>query len=446
MNKIPIIIGAIFGVIIILLIVYFTYNQQQTFRWYPSYKENGDQPYDLGLLNKHLRNSYKMQSFQKRLAEELPKNATEKSAYLFIGETPFYTEAEAEMLRDYVRAGGKAFIATNRLPDSLIQFLIYGEECGSYDDFWRGDLAYEYGSEITTRFEHPALNTRKYKFESANQYTMFGSSWMYIESKRLCDQAENPMATVSWIETSQNGTHANCVEMRVGEGFVYFHTNPILFTNYYFAKPEGFEYLTKLFAYMDTDVLYWDRASSLPPIDRPFQRPRNNFASQRSPMQYIYSEQSLRWAWYLMLTLGIIYALFHAKRRQRIIPILEPNRNTSLEFVQTIGRLYFQQQDHRSILLKQMQLFLSHLRQRYHIVLRGEWDDNTVKRIAIRSGVKTTTIETIFKEYNIISEKLKDPEMRVSAATLNRFYLMIEKFHEEENLKTQEIIAKAQAK
>jgi hypothetical protein len=44
-----------------------------------------------------------------------------------------------------------------------------------------------------------------------------------------------------------------------------------------------------------------------------------------------YKIRSLRWAWYLTLLGVIIYAIFHAKRRQNVIPIIEPKQNNSLK-------------------------------------------------------------------------------------------------------------------
>lgn len=440
-NNTPLLIGLLFGALIIGLVVFFFYNQDQQFQWYPRFEENGDQPYDLGLLNQQLGQSYQIKRLQKRVGEELPSDASAKgTSYLYIGNEVYYTEAEAERLMDYIRQGGKAFIATKMLPDSLIQFLIFGEQCSMYGDFWRGDLQSLYQERIRVNFSHPQLNTRNYEFNYVNDFSIFGNSWSYIPKERLCDEAKYPMATLGSMQ-SDIGSNPNFVRMRVGEGEVYFHTNPILFTNYYFASPTGFEYITKVFAHLSTETLYWDRVSSVPPQNMVFRRPPSNFAAQQSPMQYIYSQRGLRWAWYLLLSLGLVYVLFRAKRRQRIIPILEPNRNTSLEFVQTIAQLYFQQQDHKSILHKQMQQFLSHLRQRYHIVVRED-DDTMMRRIAVRTAVSEETIKTIFDEYARISAALRDPQMQVSATTLNRFYLLIEKFHTEEAEKSKQIVKK----
>jgi len=132
------------------------------------------------------------------------------------------------------------------------------------------------------------------------------------------------------------------------------------------------------------------------------------------------------------MSLGLIYVIFGAKRRQRKIPILETNRNTSLEFVETIGRLYFQQQDHKGIIKKQMHLFLAHLRQRYNLVIR-DLDDKLIHRVAVRSKVDKEIINDIFVEYFRLRKTIEKPYSKVNVETLNNFYLLIDKFHQEVN-------------
>ena len=39
----------------------------------------------------------------------------------------------------------------------------------------------------------------------------------------------------------------------------------------------------------------------------------------------------------------LLFIIFHAKRKQRIVPVIEPLQNSSAEFVKTIGNLYLQE-------------------------------------------------------------------------------------------------------
>jgi hypothetical protein len=50
-----------------------------------------------------------------------------------------------------------------------------------------------------------------------------------------------------------------------------------------------------------------------------------------SPMRFILNNPPLRYAWYLLLLGLLIFVLFNAKRKQRIVPVIEPLKNTSLD-------------------------------------------------------------------------------------------------------------------
>ena len=77
-----------------------------------------------------------------------------------------------------------------------------------------------------------------------------------------------------------------------------------------------------------------------------------------SPLRFILSQPALKWAWYLLLAGVLIFIIFNLRRTQRPIPILPKNLNTSVEFVKTIGNLYYQEGDIRNLIDKKIILNL----------------------------------------------------------------------------------------
>ena len=379
-NNVPAIAISLIALVVVVLIVVFMVNQTKDFNWNSEFKETGNEPYHLGVLSDLLVDNYDVTKFEKRVEDHLPTDASAAgTSYIFIGEKAYYTEAEAEHILEYVRNGGHAFISSRQLPDSLYQYLIYGDDCDPYD-FWRGRLESSSHKTINARFTHPSLSKKRYPYEyitDENQggfLPFFRSGWGYIPRKYIdCDETTYPISILGELQT-ETGNKPNFIRIKYQNtvGAVYFHTNPLFFTNYNVGQEAGAEYIANVLAHLDTDKIYWDRKSATRARNdrRILQQPDDNFQNVPSPMQYIYSQRSLRWAWYILLATSILYVLFRAKRRQRIVPVLAPNRNTSLEFVETISRLYYKQQDHRSILIKQMQLFRGHLRDRYQVIIR----------------------------------------------------------------------------
>jgi len=57
----------------------------------------------------------------------------------------------------------------------------------------------------------------------------------------------------------------------------------------------------------------------------------------RTPLKYILSQESLKWAYYILIVSIIVYIIFQGKRKQRVIPLIPPLKNTTLEFVRIIA-------------------------------------------------------------------------------------------------------------
>lgn len=438
MNKFaPLLIG---GVVLIGLIAYFASNQPGYYRWDHNYEVESENPYDMKVLYSLLENQFELEEFDERVETELSRDpeGAKGTSYIYIGKQARYTEDEAWHLREYVRAGGEAFIITENINDSLAEILLYTEDCGGMAN-WNGRNPAAYEEKVYSSFKHPSINDHYYEFEYLYENYAKAHYWHFIPSGAFCDsdEAESryrtyPLASLGTFVDKEGKEYTNFARLKVGDGYFYIHTNPIMFSNLFLVDTAGLEYANYVFAHVNTNQLYWDRESASRPPKKGEKREDKPQIAAKSPLEYIFSQPALRWSWYLFISLGIIYVVFGAKRRQRKIPILETNRNTSLEFVETIGRLYFQQQDHKGIIKKQMHLFLAHLRQRYNLVTR-DLDDKLIHRISVRSKVDKEIIKDIFTEYFRLRKVLDQPYAKVNVDTLNNFYLLIDKFHQEVN-------------
>jgi hypothetical protein len=421
------------ALVFIGLIVYFTQFQQQFYSWSEDFEVKGENPYDIKVLYELLDQRFNLDVLDDRVTEELSddENKAKATSYLYIGKNPQYTEKEAWHLKEYVKAGGEAFLITDHIQDSLAEILFYREDCGSATT-WAGRNPEKYTSKVLSGFNHPNISNHYYEFQYTYNHFTSPYRWKYVPGEAFCNKRDYPIAALgSFVIDKNNESYINFFRVKVGLGHFYFHTNPIMFSNKFMVDSVGLEYADYVFSHTKSKVLFWDRESlNLPENEKAKRRERPQFAS-KSPLEYIFSQPALRWSWYMFLLLGALYVLFGAKRRQREIPVLEHNRNTSLEFIETIGRLYFQKQDHKGIIKKQMHLFLAHIRQRYNLVTR-DLDDKLIARIAVRSKVDADIVNDIFNAHFKLRKILQKPYSKVSADTLNNFYLLIERFHNEE--------------
>ena len=115
-----------------------------------------------------------------------------------------------------------------------------------------------------------------------------------------------------------------------------------------------------------------------------------------SPIRFILSDESLRWAYYLTLFTLLTFVFFEAKRRQRIIPIVKPPENTTLEFAETVGNLYFSHGDHLNLAKKKILFFKEKIRSKYYIQT-NVLDEDFYKELSNKTGETVENIKELFK-------------------------------------------------
>ena len=114
-----------------------------------------------------------------------------------------------------------------------------------------------------------------------------------------------------------------------------------------------------------------------------------------SAWQYIFGgspgTRGLAWGFSLLLLLFLLIYLFDSKRNQRPIPLIEPLRNTSLDFVRTIGRLYFQRRDNHNLATKMVTHFQDQVRTRYNLPVTA-LDEDFVARLSYKTGYQRESL------------------------------------------------------
>ncbi|MCB0572799.1 MAG: hypothetical protein KDC66_23685 [Phaeodactylibacter sp.] len=103
--------------------------------------------------------------------------------------------------------------------------------------------------------------------------------------------------------------------------------------------------------------------------------------------------------------------------------MLEPNTNTSLEFLSTIGRLYFLQNNHRQLALQQIKLWQGHLREHYFLQTR-EMDKAFVEKLANKSEIPEDAINKIL----LLCRNIQSSNF-VSENTLIEFHRLLDDFY-----------------
>ena len=187
------------------------------------------------------------------------------------------------------------------------------------------------------------------------------------------------------------------IRMKIGKGNLILNSTPLIFSNIYLLSSNNHSFVSKTLSYLPLQNVVWTEYYHLGRMEA------------TTPLRFILTNEPLRWAYYITIISILLFMLFEMKRKQRIIPIVSPLANTTLEFVGTIGNLYYQSGEHKNIAEKKIHFFLDQLRSKYW--LNTTHLDETFVSIASRkTGRNEEEVRLLINVINSIRSKEKISE------------------------------------
>jgi hypothetical protein len=408
---------SILAIAIVTGLIYLLSNRMN---WNETYNMNSVQPYGTDVISKLLESK----SHRKFHVLAQPGDSTlrqfisnEKKNYVFIGKNYYTDSNDIRELFEFIARGNNAFISSAWFPDkigNLFETL--------YIDTADKGLRSEYTKKFSEITESKARLNFTGNYKTINDFILHFSyegiqmdyTWNYIDSSIF----KNENSNIFVLGTMNK--KINFVRIEYGRGNLFLHLTPLAFTNYAIVDTNGRDYAERCFSVLNDGDIIWDEYNKLPKYTHSKSDGRKN---SLSPLKFILSRESLRWAWYLTLFLLVIYAIFIGKRRQRIIPVIEPNKNTSLEYAKTVGKLYFLERNNRSVGIHKMKHFQSFLRNRYFI-LTNQRNQEMIDKLSMVSGVNKDLVSDIYNQSALINaaSELTDEELIKFHISLTKFY------------------------
>lgn len=204
-------------------------------------------------------------------------------------------------------------------------------------------------------------------------------------------------STMSYILGRTKNEKVNCLKIKAGEGHFILHGAPLAFSNYFLLHQENMDYYNQLLSVLNPEAtaVVWDEFYLYKTV--------SYRDAEASPFRILLNEPSFRMALYTALAGALIFILLGLKRNQRIFPAITPPANDSLDFVKTIGRLYYQKNDNRNIAQKMSGFFIEHVHHRYFLN-SDHLDDHYVERLSQKSGVSKQQIQSIINYVSFARE------------------------------------------
>ncbi len=316
----------------------------------------------------------------------------------------------------------KEFNASNAELTELFHFASRGNDVliSSYDfsndvqDFFHFDISYaDAGFPVYENFSE--LDTLQLRLmqppfsKTDNQYGYPGRkfySWF--------NAIDSSMSYVLGTSANSNGV---AIKLRVAEGSFIIHTAPLAFSNYFLLHKNNMGYYNQLLSLLNNhaSTLVWDEYY--------LHKPPNGLQKKASPLRVLMEQPAFRMALLTALAGLILFVLLGIKRRQRIIPAAAVPKNDSLDFVKTIGRLYFQKKDNKNLCQKMSLYFTDYVHSHFSIAT-GNMDSDFTSRLSKKSGCDPQIIQSITTYIRFIQEtpSVHDRQVAEFYQLLDRFY------------------------
>lgn len=365
--------------------------------WTKTYNETHKSPYGTYIFYNELENLFPLSTVQD--IQVTPYEYFEEfydyensvyltsGTYMYIDELMTVDEFSAQELLDFASHGNDIFISSSYLPE-LLKDSLKLKMTNDFDFRGKADLYFS-----NDRFKSDSITISR------------GLNNIYFS------ELDSVSTTVLGFQRFSIAERINYVKVNYEAGNFYIHLQPIAFTNYNLLKKANKKYTEAVVSYLSDDTLYFDS------------RNKSRDALSNSPLRFILSKPALKWAWFLSLLALIVFVIFNAKRKQRVVKIIKPLENTTIAFTKTIGNLYYETKDHNNIIDKKITYFLEYIRRVYYLNTEI-LDEKFVKNLALKSD---KNIETIKKLINTIAHlRAKSLCTEEDLLNLNR---AIEDFH-----------------
>jgi len=310
-------------------------------------------------------------------------------------------EYEMRSLIDFVSMGNDVFISSGYISPEALKLL----KCSiNYLNLFGIFSPHQFKSDtLSVSLSNPPF-TRSYT------YTFPGKRFA-----TFFNDIDTSIATA--LGTGELGA-ANFIHLRAGTGNMYLHLAPIAFTNYFLLKNRNYEYFEDVMSLIPSDKkrIVWDEYYLL-------KRTADRQDEKKGWLKAFLQHESLKWALITALLTLLLYTLIEMRRKQRPIPVITKPRNDSMDFVRTIGRLYYDKGDHRNLTKKMSAYFLEHIRNRYKIPTTY-LNEDFVETLHFKTGVPVQEIRNIVEFIQAMenADKITDRQLAYFHKQLESFY------------------------
>jgi hypothetical protein len=300
------------------------------------------------------------------------KDSLSKRENLFILCTSFWpSKPDTEALLDYVNQGGTVFVSANNFYGDLADTLGLATK----------DYLFKEGN-FFSKEDTVSLYLTNSSFDSTRSY-LYKRSDIHNYFSRLD-------STTASVIAKNDLFLPVTIRIAIGKGQLILNSTPMVFTNIYLLSSVNNEFVSNTLSFLPASNSYRTEYYHVGRME------------VSTPLRFILTTEPLKWAYYITLISILLFMIFEARRKQRIIPVIKPLSNTTIEFIQTIGNLYYQKGDHKNIAEKKIQFFLEQVRTNYSLST-AQRNETFITYLAKKSGNTEEETKSLIQLMNEIT-------------------------------------------
>jgi hypothetical protein len=358
------------------------------------------------VLNKKSPDQYKTYPFKTEKDEEETGNNNQydddKTNYIIITNQVIPDENEVNSLLNLVGKGQHVFISAFTISENLLDSLHL--KTAFYTSLYNSD------DSLTVSINNPETND---SLSFTYPGTALDNYFVSVDSNITSILGRDKLGRPNFVQFNYDGG-----------GSIFIHLAPMAFSNFFLLHKNNKTYYDNALSYLpkNSTVVRWDdyfRYHSAGSGNGSNGDGKGLFGAG----SWLSKQKGLSTALFLLVLLMLIIYLFESKRKQRIIPVILPLKNASVDFVKTVGRLYFQRHDNKNLALKMTVHFQDHVRGRYGIRTSLN-DPEFEKKLAWKTGYNVNNLKNLLFFMNSLQDmhEVSDNALLEFNRKLEHFY------------------------
>ncbi len=373
----------------ILGVVLLQYLLPQPINWNKTYLGQSQNPFGSYVAAELLKKTYcKDFKTNKQTLYNLVNNVKNKTSLVIVNDRIDFNKLDVEALYNFLGYGNTVLIAANNFNGPLADSLHLETEV-DYSDFYLSIDSLIKKDSVPINFFAKNIKTKKFFLPNVCTKTKFLS----FDSTRFK------------VLAGGNKNQSYLIKRRLNGGTLYLLSMPDVFGNYAIANKPSKDIAYTIFSLLKNETLIWDE----------YYKSYN--VNNTSPLKFILESDALYAAFMLTLLTIILYMIFEGRRKQKPIPMLEANTNSTLEFVKVISHVYYNNKGHQNIAIEKIKFFYESVRKKFNVNTNYITTD-FIEEVSALSGIENKLVKQLFNYCEFIKKLPEITELEL--VELNR--------------------------